>query len=254
MVKLIEVIGRRPDLTHAYFLQHLSTTHLEMVDRVPEFRDRVRRYLQNFLFVDPSALASIQGITVSTNADALIEVWYERFSDMVAAFQEPRYLEILRPDELAFGDVPGAWGVVTDEAVVMERSGFAGLIKFFVFVKRADGISHATFQTRWREVGGQRLMLANAFRTRIGRYVENWVSQNPAETLPNAKPYDLVAELSLDSLQDVAELAADRDLAAAIGPGAGDYIDMTQTRLYVARENPASAEWLRKRNHHAHHA
>jgi EthD domain len=253
MVKLIEVIGRRPDLTHAYFLKHLSTTHLEMVDRVPEFRDRVRRYTQNFLLVDPSELATIQGLTVSTNADALIEVWYDRFSDMVAAFQEPRYFEILRPDELAFGDVPGAWGVVTDEASVMERSGFAGLTKLFVFVKRTDGISHATFRMRWGEARSQRLMLANAFRTCIGRYVENWVSQDPAETLPNAKPYDLIAELWLDFVKDVAEFAADRDVAAALGPGAGDYIDITQTRIYVAQESPASAEWLRKGNHHAHH-
>jgi hypothetical protein len=246
MLKLIEVIGRRPDLTHAGFLKHLSTTHLEMVDRVPEFRDRVQRYMQNFLCVDRNELAPIQGFTVSTDADALIEVWYERFSDMVAAFQEPRYMEILRPDELAFGDVPGAWGVVTEEARVMERSGFAGLVKLFAFIKRADGTPHATFQTRWGEGRSQRLMLAKSFRTRIGRYVENWVSQDPAEALPNAKPYDLIAELWLDSLNDVAEFAADREVAAALGWGAGDYIDITQTRLYVAQENLASEEWLRK--------
>ena len=177
MVKLIEVIGRRPDLTHAYFLKHLSTTHLEVVDRVPEFRNRVRQYVQNHLFVDPNELAAIHGLSISTNADGLIEVWWDRFSDIMGAFQEPRYLEIIRPDELAFGDVPGAWGVTTQETLVMERNGFSGLIKLFIFLKRSDRTPHAAFRSRWQAIREDQLSPATAFRAHVGRFVENWVSE-----------------------------------------------------------------------------
>ena len=73
MLKLIEVIGRRADLTHEYFLKHLSTTHLEVVDRVPEFRNRVRRYMQNHLFVDPAELGPIKGLPIASNTDSSIK-------------------------------------------------------------------------------------------------------------------------------------------------------------------------------------
>ena len=246
MVKLIEVIGRRPDLTHAYFLKHLSTTHLEVVDRVPEFRNRVRRYVQNHLFVDPNELADIHGLSISTNADGLIEVWWDRFSDIMGAFQEPRYLEIIRPDELAFGDVPGAWGVTAQETLVMERNGFSGLIKLFIFLKRPVRTPHAAFRSRWQAIREHQLSPATAFHTHVGRFVENWVSQDPAESLPGMKPYDLVAELWLESLQDVAQLAADPNFLGAVGGAPADHIDSSHTLMYVAKENPAAAEWLRK--------
>jgi hypothetical protein len=246
MIKLIEVIGRRADLTHEYFLKHLSTTHLEVVDRVPEFRNRVRQYVQNHLFVDPSELTRIRGLPVSTNADALIEVWWEGFSDILEAFQEPRYFEIIRPDELEFGDVPGAWGVVTRDSLVTERHGFSGLIKLCIFLKRADSISHSTFQSRWCETRDARLVVANAVRGHVGRLVENWVSQDPAEALPGAQAYDLIAELWFETVPSVAAFAADPDVQAAIGHAAGDYIDASKTRIYLAKENPAAAEWLRR--------
>ena len=119
MLKLVMVIPRRPDVTHAHFLQHVATTHLQVVDQVPEFRNRVRRYVQNHLHVEPHEFASIHGASAIPNADGLIEVWFSRIDDMRGAFQEPRYMELIRPDELRFGDVAGAWGLATHETTVM---------------------------------------------------------------------------------------------------------------------------------------
>src|SRR5438552_16560125 len=115
MVKLLEVIARPADLTHEAFVKHQSTTHLEIVERVPEFVKPVRAYMQNHIFVDPGELPFVKGLPISFNTDSIIEVWYDNIDAVTRAFQEPRYFEIIRPDELAFGDVEGVWGVAADD-------------------------------------------------------------------------------------------------------------------------------------------
>jgi hypothetical protein len=246
MVKLIEVVGRRSDLTHAQFVKHLTTTHLEVVDRVPEFRSRVRRYMQNILYVEPSEIAPIKGLPISFNADSIIEVWCDSIADIRQAFTEPRYLQIIRPDELAFGDVPGAWGVTVNDTLVMERPGCADLIKLFIFLKRRDGISHPEFLSKWQDARDSQLMAAKTSRDRVGRFVENRVGQDAAESLPGMRVFDVVAEMWFNSVRHIAEFAADPNvIAATVGPQA-DFTDGTQTLFYVAEERPAAAEWLRR--------
>src|SRR6266550_9463203 len=118
MVKLLEVIGRRADFTHEAFLRYQLTTHLEVVGRVPEFVKPVRRYMQNHLVIDPGQLASVKGLPISVNTDSIVEVWYDAIEDIHQAFQEPRYYEIIRPDELTFGDVAGVWGVAARDSTI----------------------------------------------------------------------------------------------------------------------------------------
>jgi len=244
MVKLLEVIGRRSDWTHADFIRYQITTHLEVVDRVPEFRNLVRQYMQNHLFVDPSELALIKGLPISSNTDSIIEVWWDRVADIRRAFEQPRYFEIIRPDELAFGDVAGVWGVATHDTLIMERSEFAGLIKLFVFLKRNEGISHSDFLRHWRDDRDRRLMPVKTFRSFVGRYVENLVAQDPTESLPGMRAFDLVAELWFDSLDQAAEFTADPAVIAVFKGEGADYIDRARTLIYLGEEKPASAEWL----------
>jgi hypothetical protein len=246
MVKLLGVIGRRADLTHEQFIKYQSTTHLKVVDRVPEFRDLVRGYMQNHLFVDLAELEPIKGLPISVDTDSVIEVWYDSVADVRRAFQEPRYFEIIRPDELSFGNVAGAWALTTNDQLVMECRGFNGRVKMFIFLKRRSDIDHPEFLSRWRARRNDQLMAAKAFRSYVGRFVENLVAQTATESLSGVIPFDLVGELWFGSLRDVAEFAADPDvIALSVGEGA-DYIDRSQTLIYVGEEKPATAEWLRR--------
>jgi hypothetical protein len=246
MVKLLEVIGRRPDFTHENFLKHQLTTHLEVVGRVPEFFKPVRRYMQNHLIIDVARLAPIQGLPICVATDSIIEVWYDAIADIHKAFQEPRYYEIIRPDELAFGDVTGAWGVATHELNVVERTGKSGRIKLFVFLKRRDGLSHEDFALQWRELRDRRFLPGKAFRAVVLRMDENWVTQDPVELLPGMRAYDLVLELWLDSHRDVARFAADPDVVGTLTGREASLSDPASTLIYLGEEQPAAAEWLRK--------
>ena len=243
MVKLLEVVGRRADFTHEAFLKYLATTHLEVVERVPEFLRPVQQYMQNHLFIDPGELASIKGLPITSNTDSIIEVWYDSVDAFKQAFQEPRYLEILRPDELAFGDVEGVWGVVTDDYPVMERDGFTGHIKMFIFLKRKTRLTHSQFMARWHEIRDQKLIAAGAFR-HVGRIVENRIKQDPADRLPGMKDYDLVAELWFESLAALTAFASDAEIATVFLET--DFAEPGDTLIYIAEEKPESAEWLRR--------
>lgn len=246
MIKVFQVIGQRADLTRAQFLKHLTTKHLEAVDRVPGFRNRVRRYVQNHLCVAVSDLSRSKGLAISFNADEIIEVWWDSVAEMHRASEEPGYAEILVPDMLAFGDVAGAWGVVTNDYLVMQRDDFVGPIKVFVFIKRGDGINHVDFLNRWHESRDQRFMRTDAFGDLVGRFVENRAVQDLPESMLGISAFDVVAELWFDSLRDVTEFADNPDvIAATVGAGA-DYIDRDRTLIYVGEEQPASAEWLRR--------
>ena len=237
MVKLLEVIGRRADWTHEDFIRYQITNHLAAVERVPEFLRPVRRYMQNHLYIRAEELAPISGLPIATSTDSIIEVWYDDVDAIRRAFQEPRYYEILRPDELAFGDVAGAWGVATTDSIVIDRPGFGGLVKLFVFLKRRAGASHDDFLARWATARDRWLT-----SERVGRLVENRVGQDPADRLPGMRDYDLVAELWFESIADVAALAAEPGAAAALtGDG---FADPASTLIYLGREKPEAAAWL----------
>ena len=243
MVKLLEVIGRRADFTHEAFIEYQATTHLEVVEQVPEFLKPVRQYMQNHLLIDPGELAPIKGLPITSNTDSIIEVWYDNVDAIRQAFQEPRYFEILRPDELAFGDVEGVWGVTTNDFPVMERDGFSGHVKMFIFLKRKTGLTHAQFLAQWHDIRDQRLITAKIFR-HVGRFVENRNTQDPAERLPGMRDYDLVAELWFESPTTLTEFASDVEIAAIFLKT--DFADPGSTLIYVAEEKPETAEWLRR--------
>lgn len=243
MVKMVMVIGRRPDITHEAFLKHLSKNHLEVVDQVPEFRNRVRRYMQNHLFIDRTEIGASSRLPIQVNADGIIEVWFDSVDEIRQAFQLPRYLEIVRPDEHAFGDVEGAWGEVTDEVPVMAKEGFDGRIKLIAFVKRKTGMTHEQFLAAWHAVRSKSLAAGRASRL-VGRFVENRVEQDPAEKLPNTRHYDLVAEMWFESLAALTEFSSDPEIAAAFL--STEFVEPASTLAYIAEEKPESAEWLRR--------
>jgi len=50
--------------------------------------------------------------------DGVAELWFDSAEEIERAFEEPRYLEIIRPDELKFVDVPGCISFITEEVPV----------------------------------------------------------------------------------------------------------------------------------------
>ncbi|MGH7966785.1 MAG: EthD domain-containing protein [Candidatus Binatia bacterium] len=102
MVKLVGCLRRKPNMDAAEFQRYWKEVHGPLVKSVPEFFRYVRKYVQGHTLNDP-----VPGFPPQTSPsfDGIAELWFDSVAELGKAFAEPRYLEIIRPDELKFLDL-----------------------------------------------------------------------------------------------------------------------------------------------------
>ena len=113
MVKLIVCAVRKAGMSHAEFDQYWRNQHAAVIKSVPEFTRHVRRYVQ-------CHLASSDTPFLEGGAyDGVAELWFDDVAAVNAAFTEPRYLEVIRADELKFVDMERTVSLITEELEVI---------------------------------------------------------------------------------------------------------------------------------------
>lgn len=117
MVKLMACLRRKAGMSEAEFHQYWKDTHGPLVKSVTEFSRYIRRYSQSHTLQD---LASFFPPQATPAYDGIAELWFESVEDMQQAFSEPRYLEIIRPDEQKFLDLPNCVTFITEEVPMIE--------------------------------------------------------------------------------------------------------------------------------------
>lgn len=118
MIALIVAARRRPDLTREEFVRHWIEKHAPLVLSVPEFARYLKRYVLHPFAEDPDGHDLVLGI--GSDYDGVGELWFEDHASMVAAFSEPRYLEIIRVDEDRFLDRDNCLSFVTRPLIQKE--------------------------------------------------------------------------------------------------------------------------------------
>ena len=113
MVKLIICAARKPGIAHEEFSAYWREKHGPLVKSVTEFSRHVRKYVQCHL----KQTAVPFGIPGAY--DGVAELWFDSAEAAAAAFREPKYLEIIRPDELKFADPQKCISFVTEENQVI---------------------------------------------------------------------------------------------------------------------------------------
>jgi uncharacterized protein (TIGR02118 family) len=109
MIKLIICATRKAGVSHEEFDAYWRDQHGPLVKSVTEFARHVRRYVQCHL----SETTVPFGIAGSY--DGVAELWFDTVEEAAIAFKEPKYLEIIRPDELKFVDPGKCISFVTEE-------------------------------------------------------------------------------------------------------------------------------------------
>jgi len=113
MVKLIICAVRQSGMSHEEFGKYWREKHGPLVKSVTEFSRHVRRYVQCHL-----AKSDVPFGTPG-DYDGVAELWFDSVDSAAAAFAEPRYLEIIRPDEQTFLDLQKCISFVTEETQVI---------------------------------------------------------------------------------------------------------------------------------------
>lgn len=117
MVKLMACLRRKPDMSEEAFHRYWKDTHGPLVKSVSEFSRYVRRYIQYHTAQSASSLFPSQA---TTPYDGIAELWFDSVEQMQQAFAEPRYLEIIRPDELRFLDLPNCVSFTVDDVPMVD--------------------------------------------------------------------------------------------------------------------------------------
>ena len=113
MVKYIICVTRKAGMTWEEFDAYWKHHHGTVVKSVPEFIRHVRKYVQCHLVKGTIPLGT------AGDHDGVAELWFDSVEELVAAFNEPRYLEIIRPDELKFADLNKCVSFITEELQVV---------------------------------------------------------------------------------------------------------------------------------------
>ena len=118
------------------------------------------------------------------------------------------------------------------------------MIKLVFCLRRRPEMSLAEFQRYWRETHAA-LVKKHAPALKIKRYVQVHTRDHPLNaalraTRPGPEPYDGVAELWWESLEDFtagATTPEGREAARALLEDEKRFIDLTQSPIWIADEN-----------------
>ena len=113
MIKFTIVLRRNPKMTHQEFVEYHRNQHAPLFRSLPEVRQHVRRYVQCH-----STGEAFPGLPDS-KIDGTTELWFDDVAGMAAVFTAPRYMELIRPDEEKFLDIPACEVLVGTENPVI---------------------------------------------------------------------------------------------------------------------------------------
>ncbi len=117
MITLMVMAKRKAGMTRAEYSHYWRTKHGPLVKSVPEFIRHVKSYTQYHIPEGPGG----QIVGAGSDFDGFAILEFESQEIMMQAFNEPSYLEIIRPDEHKFLDWDACVSVVT-EAVPMHKA------------------------------------------------------------------------------------------------------------------------------------
>lgn len=119
MITMVVFVTRKAGLSHEQFVDHWLNRHGPLVLGVPEFMRHVRKYVQHHRAPAEAQREAIFGHV--PDYDGVGEIWFDSHAAMKAAFEEARYIEIIRPDEESFIDAGRCLSFLSEEHVMHDE-------------------------------------------------------------------------------------------------------------------------------------
>ncbi len=241
MIKLAVLLKRKLGMSFEQFDQYWDGTHGDLVVSIAEFTRHVRRYSQAHI-VDPT----YDGAGMAwkrADYDGIAEVWFDTPAAMTTAFNEPRFVALVGPDDQKFIDPSAVCIMVTEE---IEKIAFNGApkVKLSVVIKRREGMTFEEFDHYWNHIHGAIVTGVPEFTRHVRRYVQShWVAgytgAGDASKLTSQwqrAPFDGIAELWFDSIAAMVTAFNEPQFMAKIAPDDEKFVDAVHTQLFTVRE------------------
>ena len=243
MIKLAVLLKRRPDLTFEQFDRYWDGTHGDIVIGIPEFTRHVHRYSQSHL-VDPAYHG--EGMAWKrADFDGIAEVWFDDIATMTRAFNEPKFVELVGPDDAQFIDRDGTAILVTHEIEKIPLNG-SPQVKLSVVIRRRDGMSFEEFDHYWNHVHGAIVTGVPEFTRHVRRYVQAHLVPEYTGAGDSSKltsqwgkaPFDGIAELWFDSIAAMVTAFNEPRFIEKIAPDDEKFVGAAGTQLFTLTEVP----------------
>jgi hypothetical protein len=182
MLKFVGLPKRHESWSSKAFSDYWLIQHGPLVMSQPELVRHFKAYVQNHL---------VEGWP-GHGWEGVGEIWFDGLEDVQKAFSEPRYLKVIRPDELHLCDLAGGRYVVTRETFDHAAGAYADRYKLFRFLRRRPDTTHEAFAEAWREAGS-RLVNTAEFAADVLRY------QQCDLAFPSGDPMNTGSEGGLDA-------------------------------------------------------
>lgn len=247
MIKLVYVISRRPEMTHAAFADYWLNRHGPLVaSRAKTLR--LKKYVQSHLFDHPSneGMRAVRGMLPAV--DGITEVWWDSVEDFQAAYATPEGQAAgaaLAEDEAKFIDFSRSAVFMTEEHTIFDHAGGADLgpeaLKVTYLLARRDGMTREQCHGTWLADHGP-LVASFAGPLHMARYVQSHT------IAPDLGGETRGYEPALDGITEVwvrseAELAAGgateegRRGGAALVEDERRFVKMEASRCFLTREH-----------------
>ena len=117
-VKFIGLSRRHPEWSHDEWCRYWIDVHGPLAHGIPEFTRYYGKYVHNYVLPLDDGWLDRQH-----EYDGIVEEWLESPGDMARCLAEPKYLEIVRPDEVKFVDFERSHMVLAEEHPVYDTQG-----------------------------------------------------------------------------------------------------------------------------------
>ena len=235
MIKISELLTRRPGMTRAEFHDYWRNVHAPLVMGIPEIRRHNRRYVQChtqpewFDFLPPGGALY----------DGVAEIWVDSLDAARQLFAEPKFAELVAPDELEFLDVGKTVILVTDETTVYERAGapLTGGVKLFELAVRRKGTSRAECHRYWSRTHGPLVLASDQMTRHIVRYNQCHSLDDAVSGVPPMR-YDGMAELWFDGMAELDAAFSNPQYRDVVHPDEPRFVDPEVSSALVTIEVP----------------
>jgi uncharacterized protein (TIGR02118 family) len=232
MIKISELLVRKAGMSRAEFHDYWKRVHGPLVMSIPEIRRHVVKYVQSHTQPDWFSFLAGDGPLY----DGVAEVWCETVDDAQLMFEEPKFAELVTPDEKQFLDMTGTVILLMSQHLIYQRQGapIHGGIKLFELPVRRRGMTRSECHRYW-QVSHARLVLGAAEMIKpLRRYVQSHGLADGTAGLPPMR-FDGMAELWFDSADDL-KACFGRQYMDVVHPDEPKFVDPERSSALVAKE------------------
>ena len=230
MMKMMILAPRRPSMTHAEFRDYVTKVHGPLVLSVPEVAAGIRRYHYNFPIAGERDV--VFGHPLASHLDIVTQGWFDSRDAQLLNMEEPRYMQIIRPDEGKFANEAGAVMHYTHEALI--KDGPETQTKIFYFRRRHPSLSRDQFKAAWAERFAAAVASHPRFSAVVSRYVQNQTYAEADHPQGDSeKFFDVMDEFHVTKLPALGELAGDAGYLVRVRDVERELTAASRTLAYI---------------------